>query len=120
MDTFLDEMRNQFTANSSQNLIPLSLLAQQNRIQEKQSQMMEQSQKQMCDLMANLQSQAATGGGNPAALRQEIFADNRRMMLEMMSHYQQQAQEMKTLFESTKTCSKDVLTKIDDVMKTLS
>jgi hypothetical protein len=41
MDTFLDEMRNQFMQTGQANVIPQSLLYQQTRLMEKQVQVLE-------------------------------------------------------------------------------
>jgi hypothetical protein len=49
-----------------------------------------------------------------------VFNENRRMMLEMMAPMQSQLNEMKLLYENTKTCSTEVGDKIDELKKVIA
>lgn len=66
--------------------------------------------------MAN---QGATGDTAGANLKQNVFNENRRMMLEMMAPINAQLNEMKLLYENTKSCSTDVGNKIDELKKVI-
>jgi hypothetical protein len=70
MDTFLDEMRNQFTQGGGGNVIPQSLLFQQTRLMEKQVQVLESNQKSMTEVINNVLNQGASGPGSAQNLRQ--------------------------------------------------
>jgi phage-related protein len=50
-------------------------------------------------------------------VKQTVVNDNRRMLLEMMMPINQQLNEMKLLYENTKTCSTEVGSKIDELKK---
>ena len=84
MNTFLDEMRQQFMQTQNVNVIPQSLMYRQTQLMESQVQMLEQNQKQMGEVINNVMNQQATGHESGASLKQNIFNENRRMMLEMM------------------------------------
>ena len=51
---------------------------------ESQVQMLEANQKQMGEVINNVMNQNQTGHESGASLKQNIFNENRRMMLEMM------------------------------------
>ena len=53
-------------------------------------------------------------------MKQNIFNENRRMMLEMMVPLNSQLGDMKLLYENTKACSDQVETKIDELKKLMS
>ena len=84
MNAFLDEMRQQFMQTQNVNVIPQSLMYRQTQLMESQVQMLEQNQKQMGEVINNVMNQQATGHESGASLKQNIFNENRRMMLEMM------------------------------------
>ena len=84
MNTFLDEMRQQFMQTQNVNVIPQSLMYRQTQLMESQVQMLEQNQKQMGEVINNVMNQQSTGHESGASLKQNIFNENRRMMLEMM------------------------------------
>ena len=67
--------------------------------------------------MAN---KGSTGEAAAPNIRQNVFNENRRMMLEMMAPMQAQLNEMKLLYENTKTCSNDVGGKIDELKKIIA
>lgn len=84
MNTFLDEMRQQFVNTQNVNVIPQSLMYRQTQLMESQVQMLETNQKQIGEVINNIMNQNKTGHENGASLKQNIFNENRRMMLEMM------------------------------------
>ena len=53
-------------------------------------------------------------------LKQNVFNENRRMMLDMLNPVQTQLNEMKLLYQNTKSCSGDVNTKIDELKKIIA
>ena len=120
MDHFIDEMRTQFQATSTGNAIPQSLLFQQTRLMEKQVQVLESNQKSMNDVINNVLNANATGPGSQANMRQQIFHENRTMLLQMMAPMAQQLNEMKVLYENSKATSSDVGAKIDELKKVLA
>jgi len=61
-----------------------------------------------------------SGAESSASIKQNVFNENRRMMLEMMAPINQQLNEMKLLYENTKSCSGDVGTKIDELKKIIA
>ena len=65
-------------------------------------------------------SQGATGPESSGNIKQNVFNENRRMMLEMMAPINQQLNEMKLLYENTKSCSSDVGNKIDELKKIIT
>jgi hypothetical protein len=62
----------------------------------------------------------ATGHESGASLKQNIFNENRRMMLEMMVPLNSQLNDMKLLYENTKMTSIDVERKIDELKKVMA
>lgn len=62
----------------------------------------------------------ATGPTSAATVKQTVANDNRRMFLEMMAPINTQLNEMKLIYENTKTCSTDVGAKIDELKKIIS
>jgi hypothetical protein len=62
----------------------------------------------------------ATGHESGASLKQNIFNENRRMMLEMMVPLNSQLNDMKLLYENTKATSHDVEKKIDELKKVMA
>ena len=73
----------------------------------------------MGEIINNIMNQNATGHESGATMKQNIFNENRRMMLEMMVPVNQQLNDMKLLYENTKSCSQDVETKIEELKKVL-
>ncbi|TNV86295.1 hypothetical protein FGO68_gene5988 [Halteria grandinella] len=120
MDIFLDEMRNQFLSANSGNAIPQSILFQQTRLMEKQVQVLEQNQKSMTEVLSNVFNQNATGPSTAQNVRQQIFHENRTMMLQMMAPMNQQLNEMKLLYENSKAASGDIGGKIDELKRVLA
>lgn len=102
------------------NAIPQSLLFQQTRLMEKQVEVLEQNQKSMSEVINNVLNQGATGPGSAANLRQQIFHENRTMMLQMMAPLTQQLNDMKILYENSKATSGDIGGKIDELKKVLA
>jgi hypothetical protein len=51
---------------------------------EQQVRMLENSQKQMGEVINNIMNQPNTGASSGAGVKQNVFNDNRKMMLEMM------------------------------------
>ena len=105
MNTFLDEMRQQFMQTQNVNVIPQSLMYRQTQLMESQVGMLEQNQKQMGEVINNIMNQQKTGHDTGASVKQNVFNENRRMMLEMMVPLNQQLNDMKLLYENTKSCS---------------
>lgn len=120
MNTFLEEMRQQFLQTQNVNVIPQSLMYRQTQLMESQVQLLEKNQGQIGEVINNIMNQNSTGHENGASLKQNIFNENRRMMLEMMVPLNQQLNDMKLLYENTKTCSKEVETKIEGLKKILT
>ena len=65
-------------------------------------------------------NKGSAGEAAAPSIRQNVFNENRRMMLEMMAPMQAQLNEMKLLYENTKTCSNDVGDKIDELKKVIA
>ena len=86
---------------------------------ESQVQMLESNQKQMGEVINNVMNQNKTGHESGASVKQNIFNENRRMMLEMMVPLNQQLNDMKLLYENTKACSTGVETKIEELKKVM-
>lgn len=82
--------------------------------------MLESNQSQMGEVINNIMNSNATGHENGASLKQNIFNENRRMMLEMMVPLNQQLNDMKLLYENTKTCSTDLDSKIEEMKKIMT
>ena len=75
----------------------------------------------MGDIINNIMNSGnGSGPMTGANLKQQVFNDNRRMLLEMMIPFNQQLNEMKLLYENTKSCSSDLGSKIDDLKKIFS
>jgi len=85
MDTFLDEMRQQFLQTQNAQTIPQSLMYQQTRMLEKQVELLEKSQNAMSEVVNNVMNQGASGVNSANSLKQQVFNENRRMLLEMMA-----------------------------------
>jgi len=66
------------------NVIPQSLMYRQTQLMEQQVRMLENSQKQMGEVINNIMNQPNTGASSGAGVKQNVFNDNRKMMLEMM------------------------------------
>ena len=81
--------------------------------------MLENNQRQMGEVINNIMNQQRTGHESGASVKQNIFNENRRMMLEMMVPLNQQLNDMKLLYENTKACSTDVETKIDELKRVM-
>ena len=84
---------------------------------DRQVNVLEENQKQIGEIIANLMNRGGTGTESSANIKQNVFNENRRMMLEMLQPINQQFNEMQLLYENTKTCSNDVGTKIDELKK---
>ena len=119
MNSFLDEMRQQFMQTQNVNVIPQSLMYRQTQLMEQQVKMLENNQGQMGEVINNIMNQNATGHESGATIKQNIFNENRRMMLEMMVPLNQQLNDMKLLYENTKACSSDVENKIEELKKVM-
>lgn len=87
---------------------------------DRQLEVLESNQKQIGDIINNLMNRGATGGESAANVRQNVFNENRRMMLEMLNPVHVQLNEMKLLYENTKNCSTDVGSKIDELKKLIA
>ena len=74
----------------------------------------------MGEVINNVMNQQSTGHESGASIKQNIFNENRRMMLEMMVPLNSQLGDMKLLYENTKSCSNQVETKIDELKKLMS
>ena len=73
----------------------------------------------MGEVINNIMNQSNTGHQSGAGLKQNIFNENRRMMLEMMVPMNQQLNEMKLLYENTRACSSDLEQKIESLKKVM-
>lgn len=67
--------------------------------------MIGESQKQLGEVLNNAMNQGMTGMNNPAALKQQVFQENRMMLLEMMAPIAHQVNDMKLMHEHTKAYS---------------
>ena len=81
--------------------------------------MLESNQKQMGEVINNMMNQNQTGHESGASIKQNIFNENRRMMLEMMVPLNQQLNDMKLLYENTKSCSSNVEQKIEELKRVM-
>ena len=86
---------------------------------ERNLEVLENNQKSIGDIISNVMNQRGTGGDSSANVKQSVFNENRRMMLEMMAPINVQMNEMKLLYENTKSCSNDVSGKIDELKKVI-
>ena len=73
----------------------------------------------MGEVINNVMNQQKTGHESGASVKQNVFNENRRMMLEMMVPLNQQLNDMKLLYENTKQCSTGVETKIEELKKVM-
>jgi len=87
---------------------------------DKQINVLEDNQKQIGDIISNLMNRGGSGADSAANVKQNTFNDNRRMMLEMLAPMNSQMNEMKLLYENTKSCSNDVGGKIDELKKIIA
>jgi len=92
----------------------------QTQLMESQVQMLERNQKQMGEVINNIMNQPQTGTTSGAAVKQNVFNENRKMMLDMMIPVNQQLNDMKLLYENTKSCSSDLEKKIDELKRVMS
>jgi hypothetical protein len=90
------------------------------QLMESQVKMLEQKQKQIGKVINNKMHSNATGNESGAGLKQKIFNENRRMMLEMLVPLNSQLNDMKLLYENTKATSVDVEKKIDELKKVMA
>jgi hypothetical protein len=74
----------------------------------------------MTEVINNVLNQGATGPGSAQNIRQQIFHENRTMLLQMLAPMNQQLNEMKLLYENSKATSNDIGGKIDELKKVLS
>jgi hypothetical protein len=58
---------------------------QQTRMMEKQVELLEKSQSALGEVINNVMNQGATGFNSASSLKQQVFNENRRMLLEMMA-----------------------------------
>ena len=85
MSTFIDEMRQNFIQTQNANQVPQSLMYRQTQMMDRQIDVLEKNQKQIGDIINNLMNQGATGPESSGNIKQNVFNENRRMMLEMMA-----------------------------------
>ena len=74
----------------------------------------------MGDIINNLMNVEGSGPNTAATLKQQIFNDSRRMLLDMMIPFNQQLNDMRLMYENNKSLSKDLGDKIDELKKTFS
>ena len=74
----------------------------------------------MGEVINNIMNQPNTGANSGAGVKQNVFNDNRKMMLEMLVPMNQQLNEMKILYENTKSCSTELESKINELKKVLT
>ena len=74
----------------------------------------------MTEVINNVMNTGSTGNNTAYALKQQVFNENRLMFLQMMAPVTQQLNDMKLLYENSKSASSDIGQKIDDLKKTLS
>lgn len=92
----------------------------QTQLMEQQVQMLDRNQKQMGEVINNICNQPNTGAQSGAGVKQNVFNDNRKMMMEMMLPMNQQLNEMKLLYENTRSCSTDLEGKINELKKVMT
>ena len=88
MSTFIDEMRQNFLQQQNANTIPQSLILRQTQMMDRQVEVLENNQKQIGEIINNLMNRGGTGIDSSANLKQNVFNENRRMMLEMLAPIQ--------------------------------
>ena len=88
MSTFIDEMRQNFLQQQNANTIPQSLILRQTQMMDRQVEVLEKNQKQIGEIINNLMNRGGTGIDSSANLKQNVFNENRRMMLEMLAPIQ--------------------------------
>ena len=79
--------------------------------------MLEENQKTMGEIINNVMNSGNTGPTTTASQKQQVFSESRRMLFDMMIPFNQQLNEMKLLYEGTKSCSSDLGTKIDELKR---
>ena len=94
MSTFIDEMRQQFVQQQNANTIPQSLILRQTQMMDRQVNVLEENQRQIGEIIANLMNRGGSGTESSANIKQNVFNENRRMMLEMLQPINQQFNEM--------------------------
>ena len=84
MGTFIDEMRQNFISQQSANQVPQSLIMRQTQMMDRQIDVLENNQKQIGEIINNMMNKGASGAESSSNIKQNVFNENRRMMLEMM------------------------------------
>jgi hypothetical protein len=84
---------------------------------DRQIDVLENNQQQIGEIINNMMNKGSTGAESSSNIKQNVFNENRRMMLEMLAPVNTQLNEMKLLYENTKSCSNDVGGKIDELKK---
>lgn len=120
MTAFIDEMRQNFISTQNANTIPQSLMLRQTQMMDRQIEVLEKNQQQIGEIINNIMNKGGTGGESAANVKQNVFNENRRMMLEMLNPVTVQLNEMKLLYENTKSCSNEVGVKIDELKKIIA
>lgn len=119
MNTFLDEMRQNFLQSQSAQVVPHSILYQQNRTLEKHTELLAQSQNTIAEVINNVMNQGASGINSAQALKQQIFSENQRMILDIIAPLTHQLTEVKLLHENSKAYSSEMANKIDELKKAI-
>jgi hypothetical protein len=86
---------------------------------EQQVNMLQKNQDQVGNIINNINNQGQTGHESGAVVKQNVFNENRRMMLEMMAPINSQLNDMKLLYENTKSTSTNLEDKIDVLKKVM-
>lgn len=87
---------------------------------DRQVEVLETNQKQIGEIIGNLMNKGGSGAESSSNIKQNVFNENRRMMLEMLAPINIQFNEMKLLYENTKSCSSEVGGKIDELKKIIA
>jgi|688.fasta_scaffold2212219_1 hypothetical protein len=74
----------------------------------------------MGEVINNIMNQQNTGRESGAGLKQNVFNENRNMMLALLAPVNQQLNDMKLLYENTKACSTDLEKKIQELKKIMA
>ena len=73
----------------------------------------------MSEVINNVLTQNANGNSS-SAVRQQVFNENRTMFLQMMAPVTQQLNDMKLVYENSKSASSDIGDKIDELKKIIA
>ena len=85
MCTFIDEMRQNYVQMQNSNQVPQSLMLRQTQMMDRQIDVLEKNQQQIGEIINNLMNRGQTGGESSGVIKQNVFNENRRMMLEMLN-----------------------------------